>query len=80
MGMPGHMGDERVAVQNLQVVQVRREADVVPVSGVLPGAKKATIVIIENGKGTQAVHSVVTAPRTSRRTGSVKDASSTRKS
>ena len=24
MGMPGHMGDERVTVQNLRVVQVRR--------------------------------------------------------
>ena len=23
MGMPGHMGDERVTVQNLQVMQVR---------------------------------------------------------
>ena len=23
MGMPGHMGDERVTVQNLQVLQVR---------------------------------------------------------
>ena len=33
-------------------------------------AKKANIVIIENGKGTQAVHDVVTALRANRRTGS----------
>ncbi len=33
-------------------------------------AKKANIAIIENGKGTQAVHDVVTALRANRRTGS----------
>lgn len=33
-------------------------------------AKKANIAIIENGKGTQAVHDVITALRANRRTGS----------
>ena len=38
MGMPGHMGDERVTVQNLQVMQVRETEKVILVSGAVPGA------------------------------------------
>ena len=33
MGMPGHLGDERVTVQNLRVLQVRQEDGVILVSG-----------------------------------------------
>ena len=39
MGMPGHMGDERVTVQNLQVMQVREDEGVILISGAVPGAK-----------------------------------------
>jgi len=45
MGMPGHMGDERVTVQNLQVVQVREEDGVILVSGSVPGAKGTYVVV-----------------------------------
>ena len=45
MGMPGHMGDERVTVQNLQVVQVREEDGVILVSGAVPGAKGTYVVV-----------------------------------
>ena len=45
MGMPGHMGDERVTVQNLQVVQVREEDGVILISGAIPGAKGTYVVI-----------------------------------
>ena len=45
MGMPGHMGDERVTVQNLQVVQVREEDGVILVSGAIPGAKGTYVVV-----------------------------------
>ncbi|OAI42633.1 50S ribosomal protein L3 [Verrucomicrobia bacterium SCGC AG-212-E04] len=38
MGMPGHMGDERVTAQNLKVVQVREEDNALLVSGPVPGA------------------------------------------
>ena len=38
MGMPGHMGDERVTAQNLRVVQVREEDHALLVSGPVPGA------------------------------------------
>jgi len=45
MGMPGHMGDERVTVQNLKIVQVREEEGVVLVSGAVPGKPGCYVVI-----------------------------------
>ncbi|MEP6777616.1 MAG: 50S ribosomal protein L3 [Chthoniobacterales bacterium] len=45
MGMPGHMGDERVTVQNLQVVQVRETEKVILISGAIPGAKGSFVVV-----------------------------------
>jgi len=38
MGMPGHMGDERVTVKGLEVVEVRAEENLVFVKGAVPGA------------------------------------------
>lgn len=45
MGMPGHMGDERVTVQNLQVLQVRAEDKVILISGAVPGSTGSYVVI-----------------------------------
>jgi large subunit ribosomal protein L3 len=45
MGMPGHMGDERVTVQNLQVMQVREAEKVILVSGAVPGANGSYVVV-----------------------------------
>ncbi len=45
MGMPGHMGDERVTVQNLKVLQVREEDGVIVVSGAVPGAKGTNVIV-----------------------------------
>lgn len=45
MGMPGHMGDERVTTQNLRVVQVREEDGVILVSGCVPGAIGSYVVV-----------------------------------
>ena len=45
MGMPGHMGDERVTVQNLRVLQVRGEEGVIVVAGAIPGAKGTFVVV-----------------------------------
>ncbi len=45
MGMPGHMGDERITVQNLRVVQVRPEDGVILISGAVPGANGGYVVI-----------------------------------
>ena len=45
MGMPGHLGDERVTVQNLRVVQVRSEENVILISGAVPGANGSYVVV-----------------------------------
>ena len=45
MGMPGHLGDERVTVQNLQVVQVREGDKTILVSGAVPGANGSYVVV-----------------------------------
>lgn len=51
MGMPGHLGDERVTVQNLKVVQVRPEEGVILVSGAVPGANGGYVVVRPAIKG-----------------------------
>jgi large subunit ribosomal protein L3 len=45
MGMPGHLGDERVTVQNLQVMQVREAEKVILISGAVPGSNGSYVVV-----------------------------------
>lgn len=45
MGMPGHMGDDRVTVNNLTVVQVRESENVLLVSGAVPGSKGTYVMV-----------------------------------
>ncbi len=45
MGMPGHMGDERVTVQNLRIAQVREAEGVILVTGAVPGANGTYVII-----------------------------------
>jgi large subunit ribosomal protein L3 len=45
MGMPGHLGDERVTVQNLQVMQVREAEKMILVSGAVPGCNGSYVVV-----------------------------------
>jgi large subunit ribosomal protein L3 len=45
MGMPGHMGDRRVTVQNLRIVQVREEDGVILVAGAVPGTNGSYVVV-----------------------------------
>jgi len=49
--MPGHMGDERVTVQNLRVVQVRSEEGVILVAGAIPGPTGSYVVVRPAIKG-----------------------------
>lgn len=43
--MPGHMGDERVTVQNLKVLQVRPDDGMILITGAVPGANGCYVVI-----------------------------------
>lgn len=45
MKLPGHLGDERVTVRNLKVVQVRPEENLLLLLGAIPGAKNNMVVI-----------------------------------
>src|SRR5215470_1250154 len=44
-GMPGHLGDERVTVQNLQVMQVRESEKIILISGAVPGANGSYVIV-----------------------------------
>jgi large subunit ribosomal protein L3 len=50
-GMAGHMGDEKVTVQNLRVVQVRETDNVLLISGAVPGASGSYVVVRSAIKG-----------------------------
>ncbi len=60
-GMPGHMGDERVTVQNLRVVQVREADNVLLISGAVPGAAGSYVVVRSAIKGQPKVVAVQAA-------------------
>ena len=45
MGMPGHMGDDRVTVQNLRIAQVRPEENIILICGAVPGSNGSYVVV-----------------------------------
>jgi large subunit ribosomal protein L3 len=49
-GMPGHMGHERVTVQNLQIVRVDADNNLILIKGSVPGPKKSLVTIKETVK------------------------------
>ena len=46
-GMPGHLGAERVTVQNLEIVKVDAENNLIAIKGAVPGPKNGTVVITD---------------------------------
>ena len=48
--MPGHMGDETVTVQNLQIVKIDAESNLLYVRGAIPGGKNAVVVVRDSVK------------------------------
>ena len=44
-GLPGHMGNESVTIQKLDVVMVYVENDLIAIRGAIPGPKKGVVVI-----------------------------------
>jgi large subunit ribosomal protein L3 len=43
--MPGQMGNARRTVQNLEIIQIRKEDNVILVKGAVPGPKGGLVVI-----------------------------------
>lgn len=46
-GMPGHLGHEKVTVQNLRVVKVDAENNLIAIKGAIPGPKGSTVTIVD---------------------------------
>lgn len=49
-GLPGHMGAERVTVQNLDVVKVDVENNLIALRGAIPGPKGGVVFITDSVK------------------------------
>ncbi len=45
MKLPGHMGDEKVTIQNLEVVEIRPEENLLFIQGTVPGGVNAYLMI-----------------------------------
>ena len=54
--MPGHLGDERVTVQNLQVMQVREAEKIILISGAVPGANGSYVIVQAGDQTSGAAH------------------------
>lgn len=48
--MAGHLGNERVTVQNLEVVKIDAENNLIAVKGAVPGPKGAVVVVFDSVK------------------------------
>ena len=48
--MAGHLGNERVTVQNLEIVKVDSENNIIAVKGAVPGPKGAIVVVFDSVK------------------------------
>ena len=46
-GMPGHMGAERVTVQNLEIVKIDAENNLIAIKGAIPGPKHGIVTIVD---------------------------------
>jgi len=43
--MAGHMGDERVTVQNLEIVKVDAQRNLLLIKGAIPGAPGGDVIV-----------------------------------
>ncbi len=49
-GMPGHLGAERVTIQNLEIVKIDAENNLIAIKGAIPGPKNGTVTIVDRVK------------------------------
>ena len=49
-GMAGHMGAERVTIQNLEVVKVDAENNLIAIKGAIPGPKGGLVIVTDSKK------------------------------
>ncbi len=46
-GMPGQLGNEKVTIQNLEVVKVDAENNLIAIKGAIPGPKNGTVTVVD---------------------------------
>lgn len=46
-GMPGHMGSEKVTIQNLEIVKIDAENNLIAIKGAIPGPKGGVVTIAD---------------------------------
>ena len=44
-GMPGHMGDERVTVKNIEIFDIRKDQNLLLVIGAVPGSNGGYVIV-----------------------------------
>jgi large subunit ribosomal protein L3 len=49
--LPGHMGMEKKTVQGLEIVDVRKEENVILIKGAIPGCKGRLVILKMSKKG-----------------------------
>jgi large subunit ribosomal protein L3 len=52
-GMPGHMGNVQVTVQNLEIVSIDADKNLILVKGSVPGPKKSLVTVKETVKASK---------------------------
>jgi len=60
--MPGQMGNEKVTVQNLEVVAIEADQNIILIRGGLPGSKNSYVYIKGSVKGGFAERDLIAAP------------------
>ena len=45
MRMPGHMGDKRITVKNLKVIEIDKDKNIIFIKGAVPGARNGLVEI-----------------------------------
>jgi large subunit ribosomal protein L3 len=56
MKMPGHMGNEQVTVQGLEVIEINKEENEIQVAGSIPGSVRGIVFIKKSEKKRRAYH------------------------
>ncbi|MCK5512021.1 MAG: 50S ribosomal protein L3 [Thermodesulfovibrionia bacterium] len=47
-GLPGHMGNEKVTTKNIEIIDIKKEQNLLVVKGSVPGANKSYLIIRKN--------------------------------
>ncbi len=60
--MPGHMGDERVTTEALEIIEVKLEQNLLLIKGAVPGRDQGVVLIHSSRKPPKAHHKLEVSP------------------